>query len=455
MQKNPLSLFLLTNLLFSTGFVAMLTAVQLVLPGWLDVPTGMAQTHLITAFFTLYFASNFIGGYVGQYFNLYRATLTGGLLSVIGMMMLSLDHFLLLGTACFLLGSGLVRPTMMQHLNLTTRQYNLNGRQVFAGLYLTECLGTVLGFIFLTTLMPFMGDRTSIMLAASLSLMATFLMIFIQHRHEDSTFHTPERPAAWAALILILALSIAGITGLFYLQDFFTVMYVIFTLGVISVIIFAYHMLFARTGLIRRQILLVGLGTLITSWFWQTLSLLIGMTQRIITPELMHASTQRFGITFFPALALHSACAIVFSVGFFVGFKYWKPKLHVALPIALVPMGISLLLYAHVLGQFHFVSLGVVLVTYSLFGLGCSLMAPTIMHVIGRYAPKHQGSSFYGINLLWVGITWLTCERIIRAQGLNQFSVFDQSYYHGVFLNMGIATLVLAVLACGIKFIKR
>ena len=170
-------LILLTALIFSMGYLVTFKLQYIALPAN-HFNLGSIDSILST-FIALGLMFGIFGGIAGHYLGPKTAFLVGGIICVIGMVLLSQNSIIYSGIACFLVGTGLLKPSIFSCLSLLVPRRSKLRYRAFSLIFFADNIGMVIGGIIATHFTSLTNISATFLMIGFISIAALFIFIFM------------------------------------------------------------------------------------------------------------------------------------------------------------------------------------------------------------------------------------------------------------------------------------
>jgi len=414
-------LMMLAAMLFSTGLITCLSLLYATLPYH-----GMSLERidtLLSFFILLNLFYGLIGGCIAHYIGPRNTLISGGLLCVIGMVLLSAHPIIYAGMGCFVVGTGLLKPNLFNAISLLTPRFGQLRYRAFIIIFFADNLGIIVGNIIATHFPNVTNIGSSFLITALLSMIAIFVFIFATFLYIPS--HRLDRKAkpdigtfSIAGIYLFIVAMTLVTTEVFHYANNLLAIFLALTIITISIFIGAYqyrHIISNKYRLRYRQ---QCYSQLFCMFYWLlytfTIVNIYWLFPEPVTSNLMgdmlfpHISASAFGV-----LLIGPALVLCFQIAR-SSHQFYPQK---RLLLGTLSMCISCMLIWHVLSpavQDHtlpqWLGEGISGLLLAICGYW---VVPTQLALVGHMLSRRHETIMMGITQVVIGTSWLIAKLLM------------------------------------------
>lgn len=412
-------LILLTALIFSMGYLVTFKLQYIALPA---SHFGLGSIDsILSTFIALGLLFGIFGGIAGHYLGPKTAFLVGGIICVIGMVLLSQNSIIYSGIACFLVGTGLLKPNIFSCLSLLVPRRSQLRYRAFSLIFFADNIGLVLGGVIATHFTSLTNISGTFLMIGFISIAALFIFIFMSFVVFDNNRldrNNPSNLNLWVISAIYLTIVLLIIFADLLLQQkqelmiiITTVICVLLTLGIM---LSQYRHL--ATPRLRHAYSLQAGCQLLCMLYWALFTINV-VNIYLLFPWEPDALPSELHQKLLPHLSFHAIAASL--IGFIWLTKYALSRQHTILtrnPAQRICYGLVIMALASLL-TWHLISpltqntpipnwLGL-LVSQLCIGYASYYVVPTQLAMVAHWLSRRYELLMMGIAQLVIGVTWV------------------------------------------------
>lgn len=411
-HPHGLRILFIASVLFTISFAAILTGLCPYIVDQLQFDPSHAY-QLYVSYIAIYYTAGLVGGILGSFFEQKRVVLIGGLLSIIGLVAISLNNLLYLALATFIIGSGMIHPNLLALTSSLYRKQDPRRYFAFYLIYTGMSLGVLIGLIAVSIIPLVTGFSNYFLFIAFMSLCGLFIFIYGDHVNLPSNVGKPELESQShpGKIFLYLTLIILFITLAYYLLSRSLSYYWMIAIGLFGIFGTLFPVVLFTTRH-HRKVRMKLLGYFFCSFcFWFIFGAFAVTTRAAAPIDLERFTWDRLHAPLYLGIALDASFALVIGCLFMWLYRKVKGKvLWRNLFLGLSITGVGVLLWgsalAHTKAIDGSIPIACILLAYLCLMSGEYLITPTILANITRFVPRRCENVFFGVHMALVGLAW-------------------------------------------------
>jgi dipeptide/tripeptide permease len=449
-------LILLTALIFSMGYLVTFKLQYIALPAnHLDL--GSIDSILST-FIALTLMFGIFGGIAGYYLGPKTAFLVGGIICVIGMLLLSQNNIVYSGIACFLVGSGLLKPNIFNCLSLLVPRHSQLRYRAFCLIFFADNMGMVLGGVIATHFTSLTNISNAFLMIGFITIGALFIFIFMSFvvfaNNRLDRSNTANLNLLVIGLVYLMTVALIILAD-FLLQQKQELLIIITALicVLLALIIMLHQYRRLAMPLLRHGYRLQASCQLLCMLYWALFSINI-VNVYLLFPWEPNVSPGELHQKLLPHLSFHAIAVSVIGIIWLVKYSLSHATLTrdpaQRICYGLIVMAVASLLTWHVFSPLTQHTpipnwLGL-LISQLCVAYASYCIVPTQLAMIAHWLSRHYEPLMMGISQLVIGITWVIIKITMYHMTLN--TATSSLYVLTSLLNIVAATTLIIAFIC-------